>query len=265
MATTSGIAAADSDYLKVTTETKKQSQLDKDAFMKLLVTQMKYQDPLNPMDNQEMMAQLAQFTALEQMTNVAKSAEKQFANSMLGKQVSYTYKDTTTGTSQDFIGKVDYVKLNGGEVLLGIGNKEIELKNVQQVIDSNSIESNTTAFELMGKTVQGVIQQTNKDGTKEDVIIEGEVKGIQMKNNAPFLIIGTGASKVEVDFAKVQNIVDKPTITGKKVTAKVTAEDGTVSTITGTAEYIKILKAGTYIYVNGQFVDFSDIETITNE
>lgn len=49
--------------------------LDKDAFLQLLVTQMRYQDPLDPQDNSEYVAQLAQFSALEQMTNVAKVAE----------------------------------------------------------------------------------------------------------------------------------------------------------------------------------------------
>lgn len=45
--------------------------LDKEAFLKLLVTQMQYQDPLDPQDNSEYVAQLAQFSALEQMTNVS--------------------------------------------------------------------------------------------------------------------------------------------------------------------------------------------------
>ena len=47
------------------------SALGKDAFLQLLVTQMQYQDPLDPQDNGEYLAQLAQFSALEQMTNVA--------------------------------------------------------------------------------------------------------------------------------------------------------------------------------------------------
>ena len=53
---------------------KKNDALGKDAFLKLLVTQMKYQDPLDP-DNSEYLSQLAQFSALEQMTNVSKGLE----------------------------------------------------------------------------------------------------------------------------------------------------------------------------------------------
>ena len=51
---------------------KDNSALGKDAFLQLLVTQMRYQDPLNPQDNAEYLSQLAQFSALEQMTNVSR-------------------------------------------------------------------------------------------------------------------------------------------------------------------------------------------------
>lgn len=44
--------------------------LGKDAFLKLMITQLRYQDPLEPMDNQESIAQMAQFSALEQMQNL---------------------------------------------------------------------------------------------------------------------------------------------------------------------------------------------------
>ena len=52
-------------------DTQPNDALGKDAFLQLLVTQMQNQDPLDPQDNGEYLAQLAQFSALEQMTNVA--------------------------------------------------------------------------------------------------------------------------------------------------------------------------------------------------
>mgnify|MGYP003297966215 CR=1 FL=1 len=53
--------------------------LDKDAFLQLLVTQMKYQDPLDPSDNSEYIAQLATFSQLEEMQNMTASSDISFA------------------------------------------------------------------------------------------------------------------------------------------------------------------------------------------
>ena len=56
-------------------KTEIKNDLDKDAFIKLLVTQLQHQDPLEPQDNGEFIAQMAQFSSLEQMTNVATKLE----------------------------------------------------------------------------------------------------------------------------------------------------------------------------------------------
>ena len=59
-----------------TTPTSAQQPLGKDEFLRLLVAQLSAQDPLNPMDSREFTAQLAQFSALEQMTNVNSTLEE---------------------------------------------------------------------------------------------------------------------------------------------------------------------------------------------
>jgi flagellar basal-body rod modification protein FlgD len=55
--------------------TPKPNEMGKDAFLELLVTQLQYQDPLNPMDSTAFTAQLAQFSSLEQLNNVNKNLE----------------------------------------------------------------------------------------------------------------------------------------------------------------------------------------------
>ncbi|UCZ51721.1 flagellar hook assembly protein FlgD [Bacillus shivajii] len=52
------------------------ADLDKDAFLKILMTQLQNQDPMNPMEDKEFIAQMAQFSSLEQMTNMSEAMQK---------------------------------------------------------------------------------------------------------------------------------------------------------------------------------------------
>jgi flagellar basal-body rod modification protein FlgD len=76
---------------------KPQQELGKDDFLKLLITQLSYQDPTNPMQDKEFIAQMAQFSTLEQMTSMAADFAKLTAmitgteaSSALGKNVELT-------------------------------------------------------------------------------------------------------------------------------------------------------------------------------
>lgn len=85
-------------------ETKKNDELGKDAFLQLLVTQLRNQDPLEPQDNSSYIAELAQFSSLEQMTNVVTSLED------LGKIVNNIDTSVLVGQLSSMIGKgVDWV------------------------------------------------------------------------------------------------------------------------------------------------------------
>jgi flagellar hook assembly protein FlgD len=70
-------------------ETRKKSQvLDKDAFLKLMMVQLQNQNPLSPTDNAEYMNQMAQFSSVEQLTNIAKSQETtNQLNALISKQL----------------------------------------------------------------------------------------------------------------------------------------------------------------------------------
>ena len=109
--TVDGVTQTMESYQASQTQANKDnSALGKDAFLQLLVTQMKYQDPLDPQHNCEYLAQLAQFSALEQMTNVADGlgdVSKLVSNidtsvlvgqlsSMIGKEVQWSVDSTST-------------------------------------------------------------------------------------------------------------------------------------------------------------------------
>lgn len=86
-----------------TTGTSSTASADKDMFLKLLVAQMKYQDPMKPTDSSAFLAQSAQFTSLEKMQDVANqtaalfSAQMAFgASGLIGKSVTWSDKDGAT-------------------------------------------------------------------------------------------------------------------------------------------------------------------------
>lgn len=110
-----------------------QGELGKDDFLKLLVTQMRYQDPLKPMEDKEFIAQLAQFSSLEQMMNVGQTTSLNWGVSLLGKQVS-----ATDMYGYPVLGIAESIRLVDGTplVTLTIGNEhrvEVELARVVQV------------------------------------------------------------------------------------------------------------------------------------
>jgi flagellar basal-body rod modification protein FlgD len=111
-------------------------------YMKLLVTQLQNQNPLEPLDNNEMASQLAQFSQLQQLetmnssfVKVLAAAERSYANSLIGKQVSFV-GTTETGDAGVLNGTVEQVYNDvGGEILLLVGNYTLGLEEVISVKD----------------------------------------------------------------------------------------------------------------------------------
>lgn len=114
------------------------SDLGKDAFLQLLVTQLKYQDPLEPASNEEFLAQMAQFSALEQMQNLNTSFDKYQAFTMIGKSVLAKITDAT-GKETYTEGKVDAVQMISGTPYLSVNGSSIPLSSVQAVMDEGIV------------------------------------------------------------------------------------------------------------------------------
>lgn len=119
------------------------ADLGEDAFMQLLVTQLKHQDPLDPAKNEEMLAQLAQFSSLEQLNelndNILGLAVLQQSNALMDQLTSSSaligqsvkYLDPLTG--REIWGNVASVKIVEGLAVLSIDAKDVPLGNVLEV------------------------------------------------------------------------------------------------------------------------------------
>jgi flagellar basal-body rod modification protein FlgD len=103
--------------------------MDSEVFMKLLVAQLRNQDPSSPMSTNDMMAQQTQMASLEQLTNMSTTSSEQFALTMrmaamniVGKSVSYTGTDGSvvsgSATGASFANSVPTIKVGGASVNL---------------------------------------------------------------------------------------------------------------------------------------------------
>ena len=122
--------------------------LGKDAFLQLLVAQMKYQDPLEPTSNTEYISQFATFSELEQMQNMSATLELSRASSLVGQTVLIDVTDSA-GRTVTVQGNVDYVVYENGKAYLSIGGQLYSLDDLNTVADQKYLEAYRLAVEYM--------------------------------------------------------------------------------------------------------------------
>jgi flagellar basal-body rod modification protein FlgD len=111
--------------------------LGKDEFLKILVAQIRSQNPLEPMGDTEFIAQMAQFSALEQMMNIADAMNRLSGSlglwsSMIGKTIGwYDVKDDDT--VEVFTGIVDAIVVRNGKLYAVSGNREVPVEDIVSV------------------------------------------------------------------------------------------------------------------------------------
>ena len=116
-------------------------QLDKDDFLKLLVTELQHQDPTNPMQDREFIAQMAQFSSMEQMMNMNKSMESivdkfnfQTTYGLLGKNVeSYSQGKEEGAEPKTVNGVVKSVSRNGSEVSVMVNGEMYPISEIKTI------------------------------------------------------------------------------------------------------------------------------------
>lgn len=140
---TAAASLANKDSVK-----KDNSTLDKDAFLQLLVAQMKYQDPLEPTSNTEYISQYATFSELEQMQNMSASLELSRASALVGETVLLKVTDSS-GHTTTVQGNVDYVVYENSKAYLSVNGELYSMDDLDTVADPAYLEAYSLAAEFL--------------------------------------------------------------------------------------------------------------------
>ena len=125
--------SASADSLS-STKKRSNSSLDKEAFLQLLVAQMKYQDPLEPTSNTEYISQLATFSTLEEMQNMNATMQAQQASSLVGKTVIMKITNGV-GDISYVSGRVDYIQRENSRTYVSIEGNLYNIDDLERVVD----------------------------------------------------------------------------------------------------------------------------------
>lgn len=157
------------------------NDMDKNAFLRILTAELANQDPSNPQDSTQYVAQMAQFSSLEQMSNLNSTMSFMGASSIVGKYVGLNVADDM---GNPYAGTVTDVYKEGDTIKMGVqvdvdGKKQIKEFSYSDIasINSNTSSNDSTNFllasSLIGKSVD--FSETDGDTTTD---YSGIVKGV---------------------------------------------------------------------------------------
>ncbi|MCR5815528.1 MAG: flagellar hook capping protein [Ruminococcus sp.] len=113
----------------------KEDQVDVQDFLNLMVTQLTNQDFMNPVDDTQYLSQLAQFSSMSAMQELASFSKQSFAMSYLGKEVTASVFNIG-GEVETTTGKVTSVSLVGDDYKFTVNGKEFSMKDIKSVSDT---------------------------------------------------------------------------------------------------------------------------------
>ena len=161
------------------------SSLGKDEFLKILIMQLANQDPLEPMKDTEFVAQMAQFSSLEQMQQLNTSFESMKSYQMIGKTV--VANAVVDGKTMEITGVVEGVTRIDGVDYLQIGEYLVLPSAVLGAYDANVYNNGAlNGSSLVGKRVEATVP-TEGGGTET---ISGIVEELIIRGQNLFAVIG---------------------------------------------------------------------------
>lgn len=200
-----------------------ESELDKNAFMKLMLTQMKNQDPMNPIQAHEMAAQLAAFTSVEQLQNLNSTMQemkKEQSPTVNFEALNFIGKSASGDSSEILRQKDD--KTHPLKFILPreADTTEIRIRNSQgevvRTLKLNSLKAGENAVTWNGQDERGMntppdnyqmfIEAKDKMGSKilAETKFDGTITGVNFSAQGPILMVGNQS----IRLSDVKKIVD---------------------------------------------------------
>ena len=182
---------------------KNDSQLNYEQFMKLLVVQLQNQNPLEPMNDRDFYAQMAQLGQVQGMEKLQQSMDVTKAQTLMGKTVTATLSTNPDGTQQNVTGTVTRLTSKSDGYYVGLqtpdgGFAEAKLDSVKTIEPTQDF---TQLAGLIGKNAQGVLV---KNGVPSQVA--GEIVGIDTSTGSSSVRIKTTSGIVSVPLSNLTKI-----------------------------------------------------------
>ncbi len=215
------------------------SKLDKDAFLKMMLAQLKNQDPTNPLKSHEMAAQMAQFSGVEQMANMNKALEEIRDGQKPGQtyQVLNYLGKAVAGDSAKLVRvKNDKDHEVGFDLPADTSNVTIKVRNaagdIVRKVDLKNLKKGPQSWVWNGQNEMGITQPAGeysfiyeakgKDGRKLAVKtdFEGVITGVNHTAEGPVLLVGSQT----VRLRDVKKIVDPALVRAKKPTPPLSSD-----------------------------------------
>ncbi len=195
-----GLSSATENGTKIV---KQSNGMDKNAFLKILVAELSNQDPTQAKDSTEYVAQLAQFSSLEQMANLNTTMSFNAASNMVGKTVGL---DIAASDGNLLSGVVKNAVRSGDNIKLTVetrdGETQVALSDVLGVQNTNNTDIGS-AVNLIGKN----IRIYSNDGT--NTIYTGSVKSVSNYTDGIALKIAVNNTEIDTPLTIVSGTSDK--------------------------------------------------------
>ena len=192
-------------------ETKKKDLTSKDEFLKLLIVQLKNQDPMDPMKSGDFSVQLAQFSQLEQLISIKEALEKgQESDMLLNQAYTNTMSATFIGKSIRALGDAfNHVSEDTENIYFTLESYaediQVEIKNsngvVIKTITAKNLKQGENTIIWDGKENSGIDASSGtytfdvyaKDASQQDVDVNkyilGRVEGVKFSEGVPYFIV----------------------------------------------------------------------------